>query len=272
MKAKPGRQTFFAVGGEEIPDKNRGSLLYLRQITMKKLFTLSALSLAFASTAFAGSSYVTGNVQFHDDDLHGNSATSTLEAGHTFDNSVGGLTVYTEFDGISIGGPVVDGENYSIGVTLGGEQSYNITDNLWVAAGYQHLLVDGSTAQYRPLVKIGYNFDNGLSISNRTRLHINEDSSLDNDIRFDNRIGYVLNEDVSLSYNNVYVIAGNESQYNLAGDMKKQDTMDHELRVTWTRTGVQPYFEFRSQANGADYADGSSKQNNAFVFGASYGF
>ncbi len=35
--------------------------------------------------------------------------------------------------------------------------------------------------------------------------------------------------------------------------------------------GVQPYFEFRSQANG-DFANGDSKQNNAFVFGASYGF
>ena len=99
MKAKPGRQTFFAVDGEEIPDKNRGSLLYLRQITMKKLFTLSALSLAFASTAFAGSSYVTGNVQFHSENKNPN-ATSTLEAGHTFDT---GTTLLTEFDGISLG-------------------------------------------------------------------------------------------------------------------------------------------------------------------------
>ncbi|KJY81707.1 porin [Vibrio galatheae] len=254
---------------------------------MKKLFVLTALASVIAAPAMANefdenvqlaeqstakNSYVTGNVQFHDGDLHGNSATSTLEAGHTFTNSLGGFTVYAEFDGISIGDPVVDGKNNSIGVTVGGEQAFNITDNFWVGVGYQHLLVDGDTAQYRPLVKIGYNFDNGLSISNRTRAHINEDSSLNNDIRFDNRIGYVVNKDISIAYNNVYVIAGNESQYSPSGEMKKQDTMDHELRVTWTRQGVQPYFEFRSQANGADDATGSSIQNNAFVFGASYGF
>ncbi|MDC5704592.1 porin [Vibrio europaeus] len=239
---------------------------------MKKLLTLSAITLAFASTAYAGSSYVTGNAQFHSEDLHGNSATSTLEAGHTFNNSVGGLTVYTELDGISIGDPVVEGKNNSVGVTIGGEQSYNITENLWVAAGYQHLLVDGETFQYRPLVKIGYNFDNGVSISNRTRLHSYEESGKSNDVRFDNRIAYKLNDEISLSYNNVYVIEGNESKYNTAGDMKKQNTMDHELRMTWTRTGVQPYFEFRSQANGKDNEQGSSIKNNAFVFGASYGF
>lgn len=239
---------------------------------MKKIIALSAISLAFASSAFADSSYVTGNVQFHSDDLHGNEATSTLEAGHTFDNSVGGLTVYTEFDGISLGEPVTPGVNNSIGLTIGGEQSYNINDNLWVAAGYQHLLVDGETLQYRPLVKIGYNFDNGIQISNRTRVHMYDEGGLSDDIRFDTRIAYTLNDDVALSYNNVYMIAGNESEYNANGDMKKQDSMDHELRATWTRQGVQPYFEFRSQANGVKDEAGSKIQNNAFVFGASYGF
>lgn len=270
MKAKPGRQTFFAVDGEEIPDKNRGSLLYLRQITMKKLFTLSALSLAFASTAFAGSSYVTGNIQFHDDGrIHGSSATSTLEAGHTFDNQFGGLTVYTEFDGIQLGDlegltAAETGDLPSTGqanafITVGGEQSFNITDKLWVAAGYQHLFSAGENIQYRPLVKIGYNFDNGISISNRTRAHIDAtDADNKTDYRMDNRIGYVLNEDVSLSYNNVYMIDA--------------ESMDHELRATWTRQGVQPYFEFRSQAHGVEFANGDDKVNNAFVFGASYGF
>ncbi|MFA0678803.1 porin, partial [Vibrio sp. 10N.222.51.A6] len=47
---------------------------------MKKIIALSALSLAFASSAFAGSSYVTGNIQFHDDGrIHGSDMTSTLE-------------------------------------------------------------------------------------------------------------------------------------------------------------------------------------------------
>ncbi|MGF1754622.1 porin [Vibrio makurazakiensis] len=253
---------------------------------MKKVIALSALSLAFASSAFAGSSYVTGNIQLHDDGrIHGSDMTSTLEAGHTFDNQLGGLTLYTEFDGIQIGdleglsmaeqGSTATGPSTGQGnafITVGGEQSFSITDNLWVAAGYQHLYSAGDSIQYRPLVKIGYNFDNGISISNRTRAHIDAVGDAKTDYRMDNRIAYVLNEDVSLSYNNVYVIANNESEYNVAGDMKKQDTMDHELRATWTRQGVQPYFEFRSQANGADFANGDSKTNNAFVFGASYGF
>ncbi|WP_187992466.1 oligogalacturonate-specific porin KdgM family protein [Vibrio harveyi] len=230
---------------------------------MKNVLALSALSLVFASSAFAGSSYVTGNIQFHDDGrIHGSDMTSTLEAGHTFDNQFGGLTVYTEFDGIQLG--KLETENGSAGnttpaITVGGEQSFNITDHLWVAAGYQHLFSAGESIQYRPLVKIGYNFDNGISLSNRTRAHIDATSAdAKTDYRMDNRIGYVMNEDVTLSYNNVYMI--------------EAETMDHELRATWTRKGVQPYFEFRSQAHGAENAAGDSLVNNAFVFGASYGF
>jgi hypothetical protein len=214
---------------------------------MKKLFTLSALSLAFASTAFAGSSYVTGNLQFHSDDIHGADATSTLEAGHTFNNELGGLTFYAEFDGIQVGEVTNQSSAF---VTVGGEQSFNLTDKLWVAAGYQHLLSEGESVQYRPLVKIGYSFDNGISISNRTRAHIDAtDADADTDYRMDNRIAYNVNEELALSYNNVYMIDA--------------EVMDHELRATWTRQGVQPYFEFRNQADDA---------NNAFVFGASYGF
>ncbi|MDN3614351.1 oligogalacturonate-specific porin KdgM family protein [Vibrio gallaecicus] len=218
---------------------------------MKKIIALSALSLAFASSAFAGSSYVTGNVQLHSD--FDPSVSSTLEAGHTFDS---GTTLLTEFDGISLGkyddDAVQDsGMGNSPYITLGVEQMYNINDNLWVAAGYHHLLNNGETVQYRPLVKIGYNFDNGISISNRTRYHSMEDSKADDQTRFDNRIGYSVNEDLAVSYNNVYVMSD------------ANNTMDHELRATWTRQGVQPYFEFRNQAD---------NENNAFVFGASYGF
>ncbi|GEA62034.1 oligogalacturonate-specific porin KdgM family protein [Vibrio comitans] len=237
---------------------------------MKKVIGLSALALAVSSPAFA-SSYVTGNVQFHDDGrIHGSKSTSTLEAGHTFENSLGGLTLYTEFDGIQLGelvgqsaaetgGLPTDGNN-TPAITVGGEQSFNITDGLWVAAGYQHLISAGESIQYRPLIKIGYNFDNGLSISNRTRAHIDAtDADADTDYRMDNRIAYDFADmDLALSYNNVYMIEG--------------ETMDHEIRATWTRNGVQPYFEFRSQANGLDNAQGDSMTNNAFVFGASYGF
>ncbi|MCX2759831.1 porin [Vibrio sp. Sgm 22] len=237
---------------------------------MKKIIALSALSLAFASSAFADSSYVTGNIQIHDDGrIHGSDMTSTLEAGHTFDNSLGGFTVYTEFDGIQLGdlegltaaetGDLPTTGQANAFITVGGEQAFNITDNLWVAAGYQHVFSAGESIQFRPLVKIGYNFDNGISISNRTRAHIDDTSAdADTDYRMDNRIAYTVNADLALSYNNVYMIDA--------------EAMDHELRATWTRQGVQPYFEFRSQANGVDFANGDSKQNNAFVFGASYGF
>ncbi|PSW13910.1 porin [Photobacterium sanctipauli] len=214
-----------------------------------KRFALGAVALLMAQGAMA-SSYVTGNVQFHDNKaFHGSSATSTLEAGHTFTNSLGGLTVYTEFDGIQIGD--LEGDASSAYVTVGGEQSFNLTDNLWVAAGYQHLIQAGESIQYRPLVKIGYNFDNGIAISNRTRAHIDAtDADNDTDYRMDNRIAYNLTDmEVGLSYNNIYMIDA--------------EVMDHELRATWTRNGVQPYVEYRNQGD---------NDNNAFVFGASYGF
>lgn len=95
--------------------------------------------------------------------------------------------------------------NTTPAITLGGEQAFNITDHLWVAAGYQHLISAGESIQYRPLVKIGYNFDNGLSISNRTRAHIDAtDNDADTDYRMDNRIAYSFSDmDLALSYNNV---------------------------------------------------------------------
>ncbi|GAM77843.1 hypothetical protein JCM19241_4507 [Vibrio ishigakensis] len=131
-----------------------------------------------------------------------------LEAGHTFENSLGGLTLYTEFDGIQLGEIVTENGgagNTTPAITLGGEQAFNITDHLWVAAGYQHLISAGESIQYRPLVKIGYNFDNGLSISNRTRAHIDAtDADADTDYRMDNRIAYSFSDmDLALSYNNV---------------------------------------------------------------------
>ncbi len=221
---------------------------------MKKILTLSILPIVFASSAFAGSSYVTGNVQFHTDAQP--NATSTLEAGHTFDT---GTTILTEFDGISLGkyddDTIQDArEGYSPYITLGIEQSYAFNDHLWVAIGYHHLINNGETVQERPLVKIGYNFDNGISISNRTRYHFVKDG--EDQIRFDNRISYSATEQLALSYNNVYV----------RNDGDADNSMDHELHATWTRLGVQPYFEYRNQGNGTD------NTNNAFVFGASYVF
>jgi opacity protein-like surface antigen len=231
---------------------------------MKKVLALTALAVA-STSAFAGSSYVTGNVQFHDSYLQGAKQTSTLEAGHTFDSNT---TLLVEIDAIPLG-KVEDGKANPLPfTTLGVEQVFNLSDNLWVAAGYHHLVQAGESFQYRPLVKIGYNFDNGLSLSNRTRHHIQADDvrggeKTNDETRLDNKIAYAFaDQDLAISYNNVYVIK--------QGDAK--NSMDHELRATWTRTGVQPYLEFRSQAHGPKDAQGDSIVNNALVFGASYGF
>ncbi|MGV2987506.1 oligogalacturonate-specific porin KdgM family protein [Vibrio sp. E150_011] len=236
---------------------------------MKKVLALTALAVA-STSAFAGSSYVTGNIQFHDSYLQGAKQTSTLEAGHTFDTNT---TVLMEIDAIPIG-KTEAGTSPLPATTIGVEQVFNATDNLWFAVGYHNLFQNGDTIQYRPLAKVGYNFDNGLSLSNRTRVHINnqldgQTRQSDTDVRLDNKIAYQFSETpLALSYNNVYVIAGDKDQ----NGADKVNTMDHELRATWTRSGVQPYLEFRSQAHGLENPDGSSKVNNAFLIGASYGF
>ena len=157
----------------------------------------------------------------------------------------------TEFDGIQIGN-AVEGKSSSPYITLGVEQAYSLTDNLWVAAGYHHLLHDGDFIQARPLVKIGYNFDNGVAISNRTRWHLDQTNAAgaEDDVRTDNAISYQMqSQPVQLKYNNVY--------------MWDAKVMDHEVRATWTKAGVQPYVEWRNQADDA---------NNALVLGASLGF
>ncbi|NRD73130.1 porin [Shewanella sp. VB17] len=231
----------------------------MKKIIKKTTFACTIPAIFISGSVIADSSYVTGNVQFHDGDIHGSEITSTLEAGHTFDNSLGGLTLLTEFDDIQLG--ELTGETNSAPyVTLGMEQSINVNSHFWVAVGYHHLVANGDTVQYRPLVKVGYNFDNGWSISNRTRVHIDATSvENDADVRMDNRISYaVADTQLTLSYNNVYLIAGDTKD-----GSSRDNTMDHELRATWTRKGVQPYFEFRNQAD---------NQNNALVFGASYGF
>lgn len=240
---------------------------------MKKL-ALTLLCASIAAPALAGgSSYVTGNVQLHDrTDFNGSDVTSTLEAGHTFET---GTTLLVEIDGIQLGNTDfgASGEQGSSAAsaytTLGVEQSFSINENLWVAAGYHHLLHDGEAIQYRPLVKIGYNFDNGLSISNRTRMQIQANDAIDagvdvtNDqVRFDNNIAYQFKDmPVNVKYNNVYYV--NDGVNN-------DNSMEHELRATWTRAGVQPYVEYRNQASSSKVDPGHN--NNVLVVGASYGF
>ena len=247
---------------------------------MKKItLSLACSSLLLTPLAFAesdagsieneatGSSYVTGNVQMHDrKDFNGSDVTSTIEAGHTFTT---GTTLLVEFDGIQLGSTDygTDGADSSASAytTLGIEQAFNLSDNLWVAAGYHHLLHDGEAFQYRPLVKIGYNFDNGISISNRTRMQIAEEdtgSTTNDQVRFDNNIAYTFSDvPVAVKYNNVYYI--NDSS-------AKDNSMEHEFRATWARNGVQPYVEYRNQEDAAKTNPGHD--NNVFVLGASYSF
>ncbi|WP_354623257.1 oligogalacturonate-specific porin KdgM family protein [Psychromonas sp. MME2] len=221
------------------------------------------------------SSYITGNVQNHSrQDFNGSDVTSTIEAGHTFAT---GTTVYVEFDGIQLGKTDEEGDDSyysnSAYTTIGVDQAFDITESLWIGGGYQHLLHNGDTIQYRPYAKIGYNFNDGMlkgvSISNRTRYQIADGSNKVGDqdntndqLRFDNRIAYQFQEmPVQVAYNNVYYI--NEAD-------NKSNTFEHEVRATWTREGVQPYLEYRNQADAADVNPGAN--NNVIVLGASYAF
>jgi len=242
---------------------------------------LSPLALANTDTEVpqepAGTTYVTGNVQLHDRaDFNGSDVTSTIEAGHTFTT---GTTILMEIDGIQLGStdyaevkptnPTGD-SSASAYTTLGVEQSFSINENLWVAAGYHHLLHGGEAVQYRPLVKIGYNFDNGISISNRTRMQIQAndaindagDDATNDQVRFDNNIAYQFQDmPVNVKYNNVYYV--NDG-------IDNDNSMEHEFRATWTRSGVQPYLEYRNQESSAKTDPGHN--NNVLVVGASYAF
>jgi len=236
---------------------------------------LSPLALANTDTEVpqepAGTTYVTGNVQLHDrNDFNGSDVTSTIEAGHTFTT---GTTILMEIDGIQLGDTTDSSKGQFSSpayTTLGVEQSYSFNENLWVAAGYHHLLHNGETAQYRPLVKIGYNFDNGISISNRTRMQIQAndaindagDDATNDQVRFDNNIAYQFQDmPVNVKYNNVYYV--NDG-------IDNDNSMEHEFRATWTRSGVQPYLEYRNQESSAKTNPGHN--NNVLVVGASYAF
>ncbi len=217
----------------------------------------------------ASSSYVTGNVQMHDrKDFNGSDYTSTLETGHTFAK---GTTLLVEFDAIQLGATNYGTDKSSTAspawITIGLEQAYNFNKNFWVAVGYHHLLHNGYSVQYRPLAKIGYHFDNGISIANRTRRQIQRKNAIpeantNDQWRFDDTISYAFStQPIKLSYNNVYYINDGAN---------KRNTMEHELRTTWSRNGVQPYIEYRNQQDGAKKNYGHN--NNVLVLGATLGF
>ena len=221
---------------------------------MKKL-ALTLLCASIAAPAFAAGSYVTGNVIGNTE----NDTSYTLEAGHTFST---GTTLLVE-----VAGSLHEGVRSVTDTTFGIEQMAYTNGGLWTAVGYHDVSLDGSATddegQRRPLVKIGYNFDNGLFVSNRTRFHYNVGTSEWKEVRYDNAIGFNMDNGIQLKLNlvNVQNLDDNQSSsYDTEWRITKNDFMD---------TGIAPYFELRVQnmaeANNAD-------TNYAFTFGASYGF
>jgi len=221
---------------------------------MKKL-ALTLLCASIAAPAFAAGSYVTGNIIGNTE----NDTSYTLEAGHTFS---AGTTLLVE-----VAGSLHDGVRTVTDTTFGIEQMAYTNGGLWTAVGYHNLSIDGSGAsdegQHRPLVKIGYNFDNGVFISNRTRFHYDINASDWAQVRYDNAIGYNMDNGIQLKLNVIYsqdiVTSGDTSSYDTEWRITKNDFME---------TGIAPYFELRVQDMDETHGD----TNLAFTFGASYGF
>ncbi len=227
---------------------------------MKK-FALTLLCASIAAPVFAGGSYVTGNVKGNTE----RDTEYTLEAGHTFS---AGTTLLVE-----VAGTLHDGVRSVTDTTFGIEQMVYTNGGLWTAIGYHDLSLDGSvegdSGQRRPLVKIGYNFDNGLFVSNRTRFHYSTTESDWKEIRYDNAIGFNMDNGIQLKLNVIYNQRGfaDTAKFGENGD---RDSYNTEWRVTkndFMGTGIAPYFELRDEDMGKD-----EDRNLAFTFGASYGF
>ncbi|MDA0109467.1 porin [Vibrio sp. La 4.2.2] len=245
---------------------------------------ISFLALAFSSSsAFAASSYIEGNIQFNSSYLYDSKTTAKMAAGHTFDTDT---TIKFKIEDIAIGAtPHSDGHHHHHNmyyghrvraplVTLGVEQRFQMSDNFWLGAGYEHLMQVGETMQYRPLFKIGYDFEQGLSLSHRTRIEVYAQHDRwgykpDTDYRFDNKIAYTFQtHPVKIHYNNVYHAIGAYGPYYPYTD----STMDHEFRLTLTKYAFQPYFEYKSQGDVKVSRYGYGVANSAFLIGGIYNF
>ncbi len=180
------------------------------------LFTLSSFGTS------AASSYIEGNIQFNSTYLYESKTTAKMEAGHTFDTDT---TVRFKIEDIPIGQTPHSRHHHHDNVyyghsarapltTLGIEQKFQVSKNFWLGAGYEHLMQLGETMQYRPLFKIGYDFDEGVSLSHRTRVeayaqHDRLGYKPGIDYRFDNKIAYQLkSHPIKLHYNNVIHMGG----------------------------------------------------------------
>ncbi len=232
---------------------------------MKKLtLAIACSSIALSPAVFAdGSSYITGNIKHNTE----RNTETTIEVGHTFAT---GTTVLME-----VAGELEKNHRTVTDTTFGIEQAFNITDGLWAAVGYHNLSLDGSaydsaeSGQHRPLVKIGYNFENGIAISNRTRAHymVTDGSDYLGEVRYDNNIAYTFENGIQLKANWIY------NQRDMADADKGQNdrsSSNYEYRITQNNfmdTGIAPYFELRDEDMGQN-----EDRNLAFTFGASYAF
>jgi hypothetical protein len=149
-----------------------------------------------------------------------------------------------------------------------------MSKNFWLGAGYEHLMQLGETVQYRPLFKIGYDFDEGLSLSHRTRVeayakHDRWGYKPDIDYRFDSKVEYQLKtHPIKLHYNNVYHMSGAYHPYYPYTD----NAMDHEFRLTLTKFAFQPYFEYKNQGTFRTPYYPRGTANSAIVVGGTYHF
>ncbi|WP_394150741.1 porin [Vibrio maritimus] len=244
---------------------------------------LIIVGLLFASlSASAASSYIEGNIQFNSTYLYDSKTTAKMEAGHTFDTDT---TVRFIVEDIPIGKTPYSHHNHHDNVyyghsarapltTLGVEQKFQMSKNFWLGAGYEHLMQLGETVQYRPLFKIGYDFDEGLSLSHRTRVgayakHDRWGYKPDIDYRFDSKVEYQLKtHPIKLHYNNVYHMSGAYHPYYPYTD----NAMDHEFRLTLTKFAFQPYFEYKNQGTFRTPYYPRGTANSAIVVGGTYHF
>ncbi len=209
-------------------------------------------------------SYITGNFKANTE----RNNEYTLEVGHTFST---GTTVLVE-----VAGDFQNEVRTVTDTTFGIEQMVYARGGFWSAVGYHDLSLDGSTTpdgqgtgQRRPLFKLGYNFENGLFISNRTRFHYDTSKNDWKEVRYDNAIGYNLGDSWQFKLNTIYNQRdfADTGKFGQDGDRSSFNT---EWRVTYfdvAGTGIAPYFELRDEDMGAD-----ASRNLAFTFGASYAF
>ncbi|MGV2987507.1 porin [Vibrio sp. E150_011] len=251
--------------------------IYFRYVTLWFCFLIYSLPL------YASSSYIEGNVQFNSTYLYDSKVTAKMEAGHTFDTDT---TIRFKVEDIPLGATPHSDHHHSHHdvyyghsaraplTTLGIEQKFVLSDNFWLGAGYEHLMQLGETMQYRPLFKVGYDFDEGVSLSHRTRIEVYAKHDKwgykpDMDYRFDNKIAYQFKtHPIKIHYNNVYHMGGAYYPWYPYTD----NSMDHEFRLTLTKYAFQPYFEYKNQGNFRHAYYRSGVTNNAIVVGAKYNF